>query len=397
MPHFVMMSSSRPHDPLVSIIVPSYNHRPYLQQRLESIYSQRYRNFEVIVLDDASTDGSVDFLEEYQRKFGFSLLLNQRNSGSPFLQWKKGIDRSKGQCIWIAESDDACEPDFLDHLEGALGLSDQIGFAYCQSRAIDEHGRPIGNAPDTLHSDTRTLSGSGLMRVLEGQDFINKNAIHRNPIPNVSAVLFRTDTLKRSLEALEQFRFIGDWLLYLRLAILTDVAFVDCPLNLHRYHTASVRKRSKSAEDFPFLFHEHARVFDFLFGHNIVDATTWKSLIARNFKQLSFLLDLPQRLSSVSKRAQRLVIWGGGTIGEQVIECLVSHGIDKSRMLAIDKSLQRAESSVFAGINQVTPDNYFSVMAEADTVVVASIAFEDEILNELKARNFSGNIVSFNS
>jgi len=397
MPHSDMMSSLRLSEPLVSVIVPSYNHRPYLQQRLDSIYSQHYRNFEVIVLDDASTDGSVEFLEQHKRQFGSSLHLNQRNSGSPFLQWKKGIDQAQGSYIWIAESDDACEPDFLDHLERALRLSDQIGFAYCQSRAIDEHGRSIGNAPDTLHSDTRTLSDSGVMRVLEGQDFIKKNAIYRNPIPNVSAVLFRADILKRSLEALEQFRFIGDWLLYLRLAVFTDVAALSLPLNLHRYHTSSVRKRSKTAEDFPFLFHEHARIFDFLFGQELIDAITWRSLIARNFKQLGFLLDLPQRLAPLTKDVNRLVIWGGGTIGEQVMECLVSEGIDKTRLLAIDKSLQRTNSSVFKGVDQITPNDYFSIMTDQDAVIVASIAFEDEILKELKKKNFSGHVVSFNS
>ena len=79
--------------PLVSIIVPNYNHALYLRERLDTIYNQTYPNFEVILLDDCSTDDSRDILEEYAERYSKNtrILFNDVNSGSVFQQWNKGL------------------------------------------------------------------------------------------------------------------------------------------------------------------------------------------------------------------------------------------------------------------------------------------------------------------
>ncbi|WP_008293735.1 glycosyltransferase family 2 protein [Congregibacter litoralis] len=75
--------------PLVSVIVPAYNHEQYLGQRLECIYDQTYPNVEVILLDDCSSDGSADVLRDWAGRYPEKtrLQLNETNSGSPFGQW----------------------------------------------------------------------------------------------------------------------------------------------------------------------------------------------------------------------------------------------------------------------------------------------------------------------
>ena len=93
--------------PLISIIVPNYNHEKYLKQRLESVFNQTYSNFEVILLDDCSTDSSLNILAEYIKNSKVShCIFNEANSGNTFIQWNKGISLAKGDYIWIAESDD---------------------------------------------------------------------------------------------------------------------------------------------------------------------------------------------------------------------------------------------------------------------------------------------------
>lgn len=98
----------------VSIIVPNYNHARFLRKRLDSIYNQTYKNIEVILLDDCSTDNSRQILEEYQKKYAAitKLVPNVKNSGSVFKQWQKGISLATGDLIWIAESDDWCDDNF---------------------------------------------------------------------------------------------------------------------------------------------------------------------------------------------------------------------------------------------------------------------------------------------
>ena len=73
--------------PNVSVIVPNYNHEQYLQQRIESIVNQTYQDFELILLDDFSTDNSRDILNLYRNHPKVSkIVFNEKNSGSPFKQ-----------------------------------------------------------------------------------------------------------------------------------------------------------------------------------------------------------------------------------------------------------------------------------------------------------------------
>ena len=94
----------------VSVIIPNYNYARFLQQRIESVLAQTYTDYEIILLDDASTDDSVSILNHYSANPRVTHLeINSVNTGSPFAQWQKGISLSRGKYIWIAESDDAAE------------------------------------------------------------------------------------------------------------------------------------------------------------------------------------------------------------------------------------------------------------------------------------------------
>src|SRR5476649_961009 len=100
---------------MVSVIIPNYNHEPYLEQRINSVLNQTYKNIEVIILDDNSTDSSRQVIERYRADTQIKhIVYNHTNSGSPFIQWKKGIDLAKGKYIWMAESDDYSDLTFLE-------------------------------------------------------------------------------------------------------------------------------------------------------------------------------------------------------------------------------------------------------------------------------------------
>ena len=119
--------------PKVSVIVPNYNHAPYLKRRLDSILGQSYQDFELILLDDHSSDGSADILLSYKDDPRVSqVIINEENSGSTFKQWDKGLSLAEGEYIWIAESDDWCEKTLLGTLAGALDADKEISLAFCQ-------------------------------------------------------------------------------------------------------------------------------------------------------------------------------------------------------------------------------------------------------------------------
>ena len=129
--------------PAVSVIVPNYNCEKYLEKRLDSILNQTIRDFELILLDDASTDRSLDILEKYLDYPDVTLFKNHTNSGNPFRQWHKGFSEARGDILWSAEADDFCEPDFLQKLLPNFNNA-SVALAYCNSLMVNESGEVTG-------------------------------------------------------------------------------------------------------------------------------------------------------------------------------------------------------------------------------------------------------------
>lgn len=95
----------------VSVIIPNYCHARFLNRRIDSVLNQTYGDFEVIILDDCSSDNSRDIIETYRHHPRVShIVYNEKNSGSTFIQWDKGFELAQGEYIWIAESDDEAAP-----------------------------------------------------------------------------------------------------------------------------------------------------------------------------------------------------------------------------------------------------------------------------------------------
>ena len=143
----IMNDSRLTSGPKVSVIVPNYNHSPYLKERLRTVFEQILRPHEIVFLDDASTDKSVGIARHLASgsPAPFRLVVNEKNSGKTFRQWLKGISLASGDLIWIAESDEElkmvrtaeCPLSGLDHHHGQLVSS--------QSR-FDDPLRPVFRA-----------------------------------------------------------------------------------------------------------------------------------------------------------------------------------------------------------------------------------------------------------
>ena len=222
--------------PTVSIIIPSYNHVRFLRQRIDSVLRQTYRDFEVIVLDDASTDGSRQVLETFVDGPQITMCFNDENSGSTFKQWNKGVGLAQGTYVWIAESDDCANCRFLEQLVPVLEEHSRVVLVKCRSLKIDEEGRTIaGSVEDPATRDWREDF------VIEGREDCRLQLEHGNSIANASAVLFRRQTYVDVGGADESFRMCGDWLLWAKMMMRGDFAYRAAPLNRYRFHGGSVR------------------------------------------------------------------------------------------------------------------------------------------------------------
>ena len=248
-----------PFCPEITVIVPNYNHAPYLRQRLDSIYGQTYRNFRVILLDDFSTDASRAILEEYAKRFSdrTEVVLNHTNSGGAFAQWKNGLERAQTDLVWIAESDDFCDADFLDGLVPFF-RDEAVQIAYCRTVFVGADGRPLdfsfeaytdaldtakwkSNYVETAHREVRTALGM------------------RNTIPNVSSALLRHPGSLPLLSDPDwlKMRVCGDWVFYLHHARGGKIAYSRNTSNYYRYHQSNA---SRNTYKEPHYYREHETV-----------------------------------------------------------------------------------------------------------------------------------------
>jgi len=229
--------------PRISVVVPNYNYERYLVPRLDSIFHQSFPIYEVIVLDDASSDGSVGAARAYSERTGneFELIVNARNSGSVFHQWKAAAERSEGDLLWIAEADDLAESCFLNELAPVFKDPD-VTLAFSQSQQIDEDGNLLAEnyldyTKDISDRWSETYGNDGTKEI--GESFVVKNVI-----PNVSAVVFQRKALIKAFadmgDKLFTYKVAGDWLVYLHVLVQGKMHYDATSLNRHRRHTNSV-------------------------------------------------------------------------------------------------------------------------------------------------------------
>jgi len=222
--------------PTVSIIIPNYNHAAFLRERIDSVLQQTYQDFEVIILDDASTDGSRQILEALAHHPRVVLCFNDENSGSTFKQWNKGVELARGKYVWIAESDDSADHRFLERLVPVLEEHSRVVLVKCRSRKVDEEGRGISGAvEDPATRDWRESF------TIHGREDCHLQLKHGSSIANASAVLFRRQTYVDVGGADESFRMCGDWLLWAKIMMRGDFAYRAESLNCYRFHAGSVR------------------------------------------------------------------------------------------------------------------------------------------------------------
>ena len=253
--------------PTVSAIVPNYNHSRYLDERIGSILGQRVLPAEIIAVDDGSTDDSLAVLERWKQTspIPFTVLHNDRNSGSAFGQWAKGLSLATSDLVWIAESDDASSPCFLERLVPYFA-DPGVVLAYTESQVIGAEGQWLA---DSYRFYTDGISPQKWLTayVEEGRAEVDQALAIKNTIPNASAVLFRRATLARHIESVASFRYCGDWWAYIRCLDDGWIAYHPESLNRHRQSAGSV---TNIGERDTAMLEEALRI----------KSTVWKSLAA---------------------------------------------------------------------------------------------------------------------
>lgn len=156
---------------LVSVIIPSFNHAPYLQECVDSVLAQDHAALEVIVVDDGSSDGSLDILRSYGERI--QLLQQQRGRQARARNLALGVAR--GEFIAFLDSDDRYRPGRISAAVAAFHAQPQAALVWADHVLIDEHGARLG--------EVRWAPGSADFR---------RELIAGNPICNATATVKRS-------------------------------------------------------------------------------------------------------------------------------------------------------------------------------------------------------------
>lgn len=223
--------------PLVSVVIPNYNYADYLPARIDSVLNQTFADFEVILLDDASTDGSAAVMEAWRGHPKVSLIdVNERNSGSPFRQWMKGIGLARGKYVWVAEADDLADSGFLERCTALAEARADTAFCYVGTRLIDGDGAVMDK--DVNKWGRRASKGHN---VFDGRAFAERNLYWKCYTLNASGVLFRRSyALTLADSPFLAMRSCGDWLFWFEMAMKGSVVEIYEVMNSFRQHRKKV-------------------------------------------------------------------------------------------------------------------------------------------------------------
>ena len=240
----------------ISVIIPNYNYEKFIIERIDSILMQTYPIYELIILDDCSTDNSVKVInnkisqikEEYPN-IKIQFIINEKNSGGcVFKQWKKGFDIAEGDYIWIAEADDSAESDFLEELIKPFN-DEEVILSYCESARIDGKNNLITTSSADLYDMCRTGEWKKSYIWTGEEEIINHLSV-TNTILNVSSVLWRKKDYTEIFEKAGEFKVAGDWYIYYNILKNGKISWNSKPLNYYRKHGSSVSTDVKAQKEF---------------------------------------------------------------------------------------------------------------------------------------------------
>lgn len=245
------------YNPTVSAIIPNYNHAAFLAERIESILNQTYKNIDIIILDDCSTDSSREVIQNYVDKYPDKIkaVFNSKNSGGVFYQWKMGIAETDSDLIWICESDDFCEPDFVEKLIPHF-RDDSVQIAFGRILHTDGDGISNFGLDEYRESAERGVWDQSLVR--PAASWFSRAFGVRNVIANVGGCIWRRGTIRPSVwEEACTYSVVGDWYLYLQIAVGGQIAWEPKAVSYFRVHGANTSSLSFTK---PAFYHELERL-----------------------------------------------------------------------------------------------------------------------------------------
>lgn len=202
--------------PVISIVLPTYNQAHYLPLALDSIFDQTFKEFELIVVNDGSTDDTSRVLEEYRARFDFRVV-EQENQGLP-RALNAGFAQARGKYYTWTSSDNIMLPTMLEELYSALQGDPSVDVVYADWYTIDEAGNTVARF-QTIDFDRHLL--------------LRQNFVH-------CCFLFNRECMKKIGDYDPNFIYCEDWEFWIRVSQHFKMKRVPRALYKYRVHSGSM-------------------------------------------------------------------------------------------------------------------------------------------------------------
>lgn len=235
----------------LSVIMTNYNHAKYIGEALEAILSQSYIPMEVIVIDDASTDNSIEIIDEFVKQYPIvKLIKNEQNRGVLY-NVQKLLHLAQGEYIYAAASDDKILPGFFDKTMNLLTRYPQAGLCCSDPATISGNTGIVSENQFQLFDVPCYLSGTELIDIFRQTNF---------GIASYASIIKR-DALLDAGGFIPNLKWNCDWFAMLVIAFRNGICYIPEPLATIRllnisYSAAGRRKRR-----------EHSQVLKNIFDH----------------------------------------------------------------------------------------------------------------------------------
>lgn len=213
--------------PKVSVIIPAYNRESYICQAVDSVLNQTFKNVELIIVDDGSTDGTRDILESYGDRICLLEHPGRANKGQSSAL-NLGIKKSTGNYIAILDSDDYWDLKKIEMQVDYLEKNPGIGLVYSNGKAVNAEGKVLYDIYRTGHKELNQPANL----LLDCYLFVPTNS------------LFRKEIIESTGYFDESLRSAQDHDMAIRIAEVTKLAYMDLPLFCYRRHSQSLSNKN---------------------------------------------------------------------------------------------------------------------------------------------------------
>lgn len=217
--------------PKVSLIMSNYNYGQYLKAALDSVINQTYQNFELILIDDASTDNSIEIIKAFLKKYPFTHFIQHKENQGFFKSAQEGLDRAQGEYIAFPSSDDILMPHYLEKTVTILDKHQDVGLCFSRFTYFnsDEPKKIITPVGQTKHKEMK----------LSRDDLIRQIKMFRLWIPGIGTLTRKELFIKQGGYNLNYYS-LSDWFLWLRIGFLHGSYFLPETLAIQRNHAKAM-------------------------------------------------------------------------------------------------------------------------------------------------------------